>query len=144
MAFDGRVRSRADLEDYIAAFNRKDYDRQISYYAPDVRYVARDAVLDTPEKIKDFYADFHTYCREKVWLHDFVMEGDTIAVSLPSLFEPFRDYTKHGFEFRVGQDVKIVSFAFYTLKDGKIWRIRTARYNGPFSDYADPATRITD
>ena len=135
MTEDRRVRSRADLEDYIAAFNAKDYDRQISYYAPDVFYRARELVLDSPQKIKDFYADFHTYCKEWVGLVDFVMDGDMIAVTLPSVFEPFRDYEKHGFSFKAGETLKIVSFGLYTLKDGKIWRIRTARYNGPFSDY---------
>ena len=34
-----------------------------------------------------------------------------------------------------GTVVEFVSFIFYTLKDGKIWRIRVARYPGPVSDF---------
>lgn len=136
MSQDSRIRSREDLETYIGHFNNKRYDQQIAYYHPEVEYKVGTLTLTSPEQIKDFYADFHTYSEEEVRLHDFVMDGDTIAVSLPSRFEPFRDYEKNGLSFKAGEVREIVSFAFYTLKDGKIWRIRVARYNGPYSDYA--------
>ena len=138
MATDARIRSRADLQDYLDQFNGKNYDAQIAYYAPDVEYKVGNLTLDSPQKIKDFYADFHTYSKEFVRIHDFVIDGDTVAVSMPSMFAPFRDYEKHGLSFKAGEEVKIVSFIFYTLKDGKIWRIRVARYNGPFSDFEGP------
>ncbi len=129
------IASREDLEDYVAAFNAKDYARQISYYAPDVEYKVGTLTLSSPQAIADFYADFHTYCEEHVRIADFVMDGDTIAVSIPSWFGPFRDYRQNGLEFIAGQERRLVSFAFYTLKAGQIHRIRVARYNGPASDY---------
>lgn len=130
-----RITGRADLEDYVGAFNAKDYARQISYYAPDVEYKVGTLTLSSPQAIADFYADFHEHCDEHVRIHDFVMEGDRIAVSIPSWFGPFRDYRRHGLEFLAGQERRLVSFAFYHLKDGQIHRIRVARYNGPPSDY---------
>ena len=135
MSTDARVRSRTDLQDYLDHFNNKRYEQQIAYYAPDVIYKVGNLTLDAPQKIADFYADFHQYSREFVRMADFVMEGDTVAVSMPSHFEPFRDYEKNGLSFKAGDVIDIVSFIFYTLKDGKIWRIRVARYNGPASDY---------
>ncbi len=54
---------------------------------------------------------------------------------MPSRFEPFRTYEKHGLSFQAGTVVEFVSFIFYTLKEGKIWRIRVARYPGPVSDF---------
>jgi hypothetical protein len=136
------IRSRADLDDYVAAFNRKDYERQISYYHPGVEYKVGTLTLSGPRAIADFYADFHQYSDENVLVHDFIMDGDQIAVSLPSWFKPFRDYRKNGLEFIAGEERNIVSFGMYTLKDGQIHRIRVARYNGPASDF--PSARPLD
>ena len=131
------IRSQADLQDYLDAFNGKDYDRQIAYYAPDVYYKVGTLVLDAPYKIKDFYADFHTYSKEFVRIADFALDGDKCAVVLPSYFEPFRTYEQHGLSFKAGDKIEFVSFIFYTLKEGKIWRIRVARYPGPVSDFPE-------
>ena len=132
---DARIRSRADLQHYFDSFNGKNYEAMIAYYAPDVIYKVGGATLTSPRAIADFYTDFHTYCREFVEIAAFALDGDTCAVAVPSYFEPFRDYEKHGLNFMVGSPVKIVSFIFYTLKDGKIWRIRATRYNGPAADF---------
>lgn len=129
------VRSRADLEDYVAAFNGKNYDRQISYYHPEVEYKVGTLTLSEPRAIADFYADFHLHADENVAVHDFIMDGNQIAVTLPSWFGPFKDYKKNGLDFTAGEERNIVSFGIYTLKDGQIHRIRVARYNGPVSDF---------
>ncbi len=132
---DARIRSRQDLQDYLDHFNGKRYAQQIEYYAPDVIYKVGNLSLTAPRQIADFYADFHQYSKEYVEIADFVIQGDTCAVSMPSYFEPFRDYDKNGLSFKAGTKIEIVSFIFYTLKDGKIWRIRVARYPGPISDF---------
>ncbi len=132
---DARIRSRQDLQDYLDHFNGKRYAQQIEYYAPDVVYKVGNLSLTAPQQIADFYADFHQYSKEYVEIADFVIQGDTCAVSMPSYFEPFRDYDKNGLSFKAGTKIEIVSFIFYTLKDGKIWRIRVARYPGPISDF---------
>jgi ketosteroid isomerase-like protein len=69
------IRTRADLEDYVAAFNRKDYARQISYYHPEVEYMVGTIVLSGPDAIAAFYADFHEYSDENVLIHDFTRTG---------------------------------------------------------------------
>lgn len=130
-----RIRSRADLEAYLDHFNRKAYERQIAYYAPDVLYKVGTLTLSSPRQIADFYADFHQYSREHVQIAEFVLQGDVCAVAMPSRFEPFRDYKKHGLTFEAGKPVEFVSFIFYKLKDGKIWRIRVGRYPGTAEDF---------
>lgn len=134
---DARIRSRADLQDYLDQFNGRNYARQIAYYAPDVRYKVGTLTLSSPQQIADFYADFHEYSREFVEIGEFAMTGDTVAVTMPSRFEPFRDYEKNGLSFQAGTVKEFVSFIFYKLKDGKIWRIRVARYAGPAADFAE-------
>ncbi|HWL47418.1 MAG TPA: nuclear transport factor 2 family protein [Sphingomonadaceae bacterium] len=132
---DARIRGRADLQDYLDQFNGKNYERQIAYYAPDVLYKVGSLTLTSPRQIADFYAEFHQYSREFVRIGEFAMGGDTVAVTMPSRFEPFRDYEKNGLSFKAGSVIEIVSFIFYKLKDGKIHRIRVARYNGKAEDF---------
>jgi hypothetical protein len=136
---DARIRSQADLQTYIDHFNGRRYDEQIAYYAPDVMYKVGTLTLTSPQAIKDFYADFHQYSKEFVRIARFAQTGDVVAVALPSRFEPFRDYEKNGLSFKAGQVYEFVSFVFYTLKDGRIWRIRMCRYGGAASDFDEDA-----
>jgi hypothetical protein len=135
-ADDARIRSREDLQAYLDAFNEKRYADQIQYYAPDVSYNVGTLAITSPQQIADFYDDFHDYVNEHVEIGAFAMTGDTVAVAMPSRFEAFRTYDKNGLLFEEGTVRESVSFIFYTLKDGKIWRIRMARYQGAYEDFA--------
>jgi SnoaL-like domain len=132
------VTSRADLQRYLDHFNHKEYEHQIAYYAPDVLYKVGTLTLTSPRQIADFYADFHQYCNEHVEIAQFALQGDVCAVVMPSRFEPFRDYQRHGLHFEAGKRVEFVSFIFYTLRAGKIWRIRVGRYPGSAADFESP------
>jgi hypothetical protein len=132
---EARIRSREDLQNYLDCFNSKRYADQCAYYAPDVIYNVGSVSNTSPQQIAEFYADFHQYCDEYVEIADFLLDGDKCALSLPSYFRPFRDYEKNGLSFKVGEEREFVSFIIYTLKEGKIWRIRVARYPGPISDF---------
>ena len=140
-AKDARVRTRADIQAYLDHFNNKQYDQQVAYYAPDVVYKVGDLTLTSPKAIADFYRDFHMYVKEHVRIVDFVKNGDIVAVTMPSQFEAFKDYDKHGLKYKAGENKYIVSFIFYKLQDGKIKQIRVARYNGPPEDFG-PAQPI--
>jgi predicted SnoaL-like aldol condensation-catalyzing enzyme len=131
-----KIQSRADLQKYLTHFNNKEYEQQIAYYAPDVMYKVGALTLTSPRQIADFYADFHQYVKEHVELVDIAIDGDTIAVALHAIFEPFKDYVRNGLTFKVGTTTDIVSFVFYKLRDGQIHRIRMTRYGGPLSDFA--------
>ncbi|MEJ1965184.1 MAG: nuclear transport factor 2 family protein [Gammaproteobacteria bacterium] len=130
-----RVRTHADLEAYIGHFNAKRYEQQIAYYAPDVVYKVGSLTLTSPQQIADFYADFHQYVKERVEIVQIAIDGETLAVALHAVFEPFRDYVRNGLTFKVGTTTDIISFVFYRLKDGHIHRIRMTRYPGPLSDF---------
>jgi predicted SnoaL-like aldol condensation-catalyzing enzyme len=130
-----RIRTRADLEQYIGHFNAKRYEQQIAYYSPEVIYNVGSLTLTSPRQIADFYADFHQYVKERVQLVLVAIDGDTVAVAVHGVFEPFKDYVRNGLTFKVGTTTDIVSFVFYQLKDGLIHRIRMTRYPGPVSDF---------
>jgi predicted SnoaL-like aldol condensation-catalyzing enzyme len=130
-----RIRTRADLEQYLGHFNAKRYAQQIAYYAPDVVYKVGSLTLTSPQQIADFYAEFHQHVKERVELLQVAIDGDTVAVATHAVFEPFRYYVRNGLSFKVGTTTDIVSFVFYRLKDGLIHRIRMTRYPGPASDF---------
>ena len=132
-----RLATRADLEAYVGHFNARRYEQQIAYYADDIVYKVGNLTLTSPRQIADFYADFHQSVRERVEIIELAVDGDTVAVVLHAVFEPFRDYVRNGLQFQVGAPRDIVSFAFYRLKDGKIRRIRMTRYPGPASDFTE-------
>jgi hypothetical protein len=132
---DSCVRSREDLERYIGHFNRKEYAQQIAYYAPDVQYKVGTLTLSSPQQIADFYTDFHQHSGEHIELVRFALTGDVCAAAMATRFEPFRDYRQHGLTFLAGTPVDIVSLVFYTLQQGKIWRIRMARYAGTRAEF---------
>jgi hypothetical protein len=130
-----RIRTRADLDEYLAHFNARRYEKQIAYYAPDVIYKVGSLTLTSPKQIEDFYAEFHQYSKEKVELLQAAVDGDTVGAVLHAVFHPFKDYVKNGLSFKIGVKTEIVTFAFYRLKDGLIHRIRMTRYPGPASDF---------
>jgi ketosteroid isomerase-like protein len=130
-----RIRSRADIETYIGHFNAHDYDRQIAYYADDVAFRVGSLELTSPAAIKAFYADFHEHCAEDMRLLACAIDGNTVAAAVQTRFEPFRDYVRHGLEFRVGHGFTIISLLFYALSEGKIRRINMARYGGSAEDF---------
>lgn len=131
------IRSRADLQRYFDAFNAKDYATQIRFYAPDVSFAVGDLQIGSPDEIAAFYDDFHDYVDEHVEIGRYAKTGDTVAVVVPTRFEARETYDKHGLLFEAGSVRESVSFVFYDLKDGKIWRIRMARYAGTAADFAE-------
>jgi hypothetical protein len=131
-----RIRTRADLEEYLSHFNARRYEQQIAYYAPDVIYKVGSLTLTSPRQIADFYADFHQHVKERVEILQSAIEGDSVGAVMHAVFEPFKDYVRNGLEFKVGTTTDIVSFVFYRLKGGLIHRIRMTRYPGPASDFS--------
>jgi hypothetical protein len=134
---EARIRGRADLQAYLDAFNDKRYADQIRYYAPDVAFSIGSVSMTSPQAIAEFYDDFHDYVIEHVEIGAYAQTGDTVAVAMPSRFEAIRTYDKHGLLFEEGSVRESVSFIFYELEDGKIRRIRVARYAGSAEEFQD-------
>ena len=129
------IQAREDLEQYLGHFNARRYEQQVAYYAADIIYQVGSLTLTSPQQIADFYADFHQCVKERVEIVQVAIDGDTVAVALRAVFEPFKDYVRNGLSFKAGITQDIVSFVFYRLKEGRIHRIRMTRYPGPASDF---------
>ena len=76
---------RAAYEDYVAAFNRKDYARMASYYAEDVEFILsqeRGLVFHGREAILALYKPFHEAVDERVDVVRFAAGDGFIAAEV--------------------------------------------------------------
>ena len=82
---------RAAYEDYVAAFNGRDYDRLGSYYADDVEFILsreRGLVFHGRQAILELYRPFHRAVDEHVEIVRFADGGDFIAAEVDATFRP--------------------------------------------------------
>ena len=74
--------NRARYEQYLAAFNGKDYARLGEFYADDVLFVLseeRGLVFEGRDAILGLYREFHQAVEERVAIVTFADGGDTEA-----------------------------------------------------------------
>jgi len=124
------MRTEADLHDYVAAFNRRDYERQHTYYHPDVTFTlpnGREFVGS--HGIAAHYERLHACVRELLQI-DFCVIGDEhIAIEIYTEFRAFADYPDFTFgALRAGDVYRCTNFGHYDLVDGRLHRIRVGTY----------------
>lgn len=127
---------KRDFEAYVDAFNRRDYETlHERFFAPDVKLFTLGHVLDGQPAIRDFYGFFHGYIDERLRVVQFVpFDGGffaEVAMSLTAKKALTRDVCEsRGFarltEIPAGATYDTTLFIHYTLKDGKLHRIRCA------------------
>jgi hypothetical protein len=129
---------RAAYEDYVDAFNGRDYDRLASYYAEDVEFVLseeRGLVFRGRQAILDLYRPFHAAVDEHVEIVCFADGGDFIAAEVAAEFRPVPGKTQKVIDLPQGKVLKVTTFAFYDLgPDDRFTRIRAASYNRHYED----------
>ena len=129
---------RAAYEDYVAAFNGKDYARMAGYYAEDVEFILseeRGLVFHGRQAILDLYQPFHKAVDERVDIVRFASGGDFIAAEVNAEFRPIPGQTQNVIELPHGKVLKVTTFAFYDLgSDDRFTRIRAASYSRRYED----------
>ncbi len=108
--------TKDDFREYIAAFNRKDFDGFARFYAPDVHLDVGRFERHGAETIKAFYRDVAMVCDERLELKWIVADEESIAVELDTEFKALTD--DPGFiagPLEKGQSIFITSFIFYAL-----------------------------
>lgn len=123
------VMSRADYDEYLTLFNAND-PSFIKFYHPDVVLELGSSQITGNEGIRDFYANVKKYIKEEVEVTAYITDGKQLAVEIPTTFEVIADWDDSfwGVPLKKGQVMRIVSWGFYDIEDGKFKRIRTARY----------------
>jgi len=129
---------RAAYENYVAAFNARDYDRLASYYAEDVEFILseeRGLVFHGRQAILDLYKPFHQAVEERVDIVKFAAGSDFVAAEVNAEFRPIPDQTQSVIDLPPGKVLKVTTFAFYDLgPDDRFTRIRAASYSRRYED----------
>lgn len=129
MAAGGMTKEK--FRDYIASFNRDDYEGFGKYYAPDVlldlggrmEIRGRDGILD-------FYRGVKKRVRETLTINNVLLEGNVLAAEIATEFYGLEDWPDFiAGPLMKGEAINLISFIFYTINDkGQYQIIRTARY----------------
>jgi hypothetical protein len=129
---------RAAYEDYVAAFNGKDYERLASYYAEDVEFILseeRGLVFHGRQAILDLYRPFHRAVEERVEIVKFADGGDFIAAEVNAEFRPIPGTTQGVIDLPQGKVLKVTTFAISDLgPDDRFTRIRATSYSRRYED----------
>ena len=129
---------RAGYEDYVAAFNGRNYDRLASYYADNVEFILseeRGLVFHGRQAILDLYRPFHRAVDEHVEIARFADGGDFIAAEVSATFRPIPGQSQSVIDLPPGKVLKVTTFAFYDLgADDRFTRIRASSYSRRYED----------
>ena len=119
-----------DYEDYIACFNRDDFDGFGKYYHDDVIFeLGQKKTIVGRENILDFYRGVKAKVRETLDVVSAVGDENYLAVHVRTEFYGLEDWP----DFIAGplmkdESLNIESLGYYYLRDGKIARILGARF----------------
>jgi ketosteroid isomerase-like protein len=114
---------------YTRAFSNAEFDVFSSFYTDDVVCELRsDLKLDGKQGIVDFYRDMFGRIRESLTLHRLVADGDGLFADVVSTFTCIQDASDFAImPLKKGQVMTVPVFVAYTLREGKICRIKVAR-----------------
>lgn len=120
---------RAQYDDYVACFNRGDFDGFSKYYDDDVVFELGDLrVLRGRDEIVAFYREVKERIRETFTPLQVVMDEEGVAVESETEFVALDDWPDFvSGPMRKGDVFRRRGLVMYTLRDGKFSRIRSAR-----------------
>lgn len=126
---------RARYDQYLAAFNAKDYDAVADFYVDPPRMEFFGIVIRSREELKAFYAWLHSCVKESVTLRNFAASETCTACDAIVRIEALRDLTREEldakgatgfFPIKAGEVQEIRQFIFYKVRDGKIEKVEAA------------------
>lgn len=114
---------------YAAAFSAADMVRAGRYYTEDCTLeLPSVAMLHGRQAILDFYGAMFEQVREHLTIHKLVIDDGGIAVDCTSTFTAQVDAPDFVVKpLKAGEVVKTDVFVIYTLREGRICKIRVAR-----------------
>ena len=118
-----------DFRNYIAAFNRSDFDGFSKYYAADVKFEGRGGTFTSRDQVLAFYRQVKARIRETITIKDVVVgDNDLVANIVTELFalEDWPEFPTG--PMKKGQIVHSENFVWYEIKNAKFVHIRSAGY----------------
>ena len=115
--------------EYIASFNRDDFEGFSKYYADDVvlQLGTRRTLLGR-QAIIDFYREVKARIRETLIIRTVVADEAGLAAEVATEFYALEDWPDFiAGPIRKGESIHIVSWVFYTIVNGRFQTIRSTR-----------------
>lgn len=126
---------RARYDQYLAAFNERDYDAVADFYVQPPTLSFFGVEIRSREDLKAFYEFLHSYVRESVTVVAFAASEELTAVDAVVRIEAFRDLdavtlAANGcagfFPVKAGEVQEIRQFLHYTVAGDKFARVECA------------------
>jgi ketosteroid isomerase-like protein len=128
-----------DFRNYIAAFNRDDFEGFGRFYAEDVAFDGRAASLRSRRDLLAFYRMVKSRIRETLIVHGVVAGDRAIVADVETELHPLEDWLDFPTgPLRRGETIRSQNFIWYDVKDGKFARIRSAHYRKLGADESAP------
>jgi ketosteroid isomerase-like protein len=124
---------RAAYMAYAAAFSGGDMERAGRYYTEDcVLELSSVPPLVGRDAIVHFYGEMFRSVRETLTVHQLVMDEEGIAGDVTSTFTAIADAPDFVVApLREGESISVPVFVHYSLRNGRICRIKVARAGAP-------------
>lgn len=126
---------RADYERYAQAFNDRDYDSVLEFYAPNAQIGFFGIDLSDHMAFKRFYTFLHSYVKESVIIEKFASSDELVALEGVIRVEGLRDLTadilkaeglEQFFPIGKGEVQQMRQYIHYHLVDGKFTSVGCA------------------
>lgn len=126
---------RARYDQYLAAFNARDYDTVADFYVQPPTLSFFGIEIRSREDLKAFYQFLHSYVRETVTVTAFAASDELTAVDAVVRIEAFRDLdamtlAANGcpgfFPVKAGEVQEMRQFLHYAVSGGKFARVECA------------------
>ena len=115
--------------EYIASFNRDDFEGFGKYYADDVvLQLGTRKTLHGRQAIIDFYREVKSKIRETLVINNVVADESGLAAEIATEFYALEDWPDFiAGPLRKGESIHIVSWIFYKIVNGRFQTIRSTR-----------------
>lgn len=115
--------------EYIAAFNRDDFEGFSKYYADDVvLHLGTRKTLHGRQAIIDFYREVKARIRETLVIRTVVADEAGLAAEVATQFHALEDWPDFiAGPILKGHSIHIVSWVFYTIVNDRFQTIRSTR-----------------
>ena len=118
-----------DLREYMAAFNRDDFDGFARYYADDMIFEGRGRHFKGRKEMVNFYRTLKSRIRETVTIKEVAVGKNEMAVEIETELYAFDDWLAMPTgPMRKGERIRSQNFVWYEIQKNKFVHIRSAHY----------------
>jgi len=121
--------TESDYREYLAAFNRQDFEGCGRFYARDVIFEGRGGNFRGRDQVLKFYRRLQSRLSETLVTLDLIVAPEGIVADLLTRLQPLEDWPDFATRpLRKGETVLSQNFVWYEIEDDRFTRIRSAHY----------------